>query len=120
MSQLINSIAQIGQRCEESATIAQVTTINASQQMLTSDVAKLRARLEQMERAGKPNGPTEPPDTSRSGEQSLSPPVESHKKRQKNFDPVCNTPNVIMGSQNNNTITRKQQELRPRRGQMAD
>eukprot|EP00957_Ditylum_brightwellii_P091120 6937252-Ditylum_brightwellii.AAC.1 len=115
MSQLINSITQIGQRCEESATIAQVPTINASQQMLTLDVAKLRTRLELMERAGKPNGPTEPPDTSRSREQSLSPPAESHKRRQKNFDPVCNTPNVIMGSQRSNTIIRKQQKLCPRR-----
>eukprot|EP00957_Ditylum_brightwellii_P037483 2834708-Ditylum_brightwellii.AAC.1 len=120
MSQLINSIAQIGKRCEESATIAQVTTINASQQMLTSDAAKLRARVEQMECAGKPNRPTEPPDTSRSGERSLSPPAESHKKRQKNFDPVCNAPNVIMGSQNSNTIIRKQQELYPRHGRKAD
>eukprot|EP00957_Ditylum_brightwellii_P105201 8019170-Ditylum_brightwellii.AAC.1 len=120
MAQLINSIAQIGKRCKESATIAQVTTITASQQMLTLDVAKLCARVEQMERAGKPNRPTEPPDNSRSGERSLSPPAESHKKRQKNFDPVCNTPNVIKGSQDSNTIIRKQKELHPRCGQMAD
>eukprot|EP00957_Ditylum_brightwellii_P033295 2522839-Ditylum_brightwellii.AAC.1 len=68
MAQLIYSIAQIGKRCEESATIAQVTTITASQQMLTLDAARLRARVEQMEHAGKPNRPTEPPDNSRSGE----------------------------------------------------
>eukprot|EP00957_Ditylum_brightwellii_P000343 26625-Ditylum_brightwellii.AAC.1 len=93
MSQLINSIVQIGKRCEESATRAQVLAINASQQTLTLDVAKLQARIEQMERTNKPNGPTEPPDTNRIGDRSLSSPAESHKKRQKNFDLVCNTPN---------------------------
>eukprot|EP00957_Ditylum_brightwellii_P026719 2021052-Ditylum_brightwellii.AAC.1 len=72
-----------------------------------------------MECAGKPNGPTEPPDTNRSREQSLSSPAESHKRRQKNFDPLCNTPNVIMGSQNSN-INTKQQELCPRCRRTAD
>eukprot|EP00957_Ditylum_brightwellii_P055236 4186741-Ditylum_brightwellii.AAC.1 len=52
---------------------------------------------------------------------SSSPLNESHKKRQKSTDPVCNTSNVIMGSQDliTNNIS-KQKELCPRCGRTAD
>eukprot|EP00957_Ditylum_brightwellii_P096045 7317293-Ditylum_brightwellii.AAC.1 len=62
IEQLMISIAQIGQRCEESATMSQVTNLMASQNMMNSDIAQLRARVEQIKRTGESSSLTEPSD----------------------------------------------------------
>eukprot|EP00957_Ditylum_brightwellii_P168845 12851837-Ditylum_brightwellii.AAC.1 len=53
---------------------------------------------------------------------SISPPAEAHKKWHKSLSKVCNTPNIIMGSQEltqTQTSTQKK-ELRPCSSQTAD
>eukprot|EP00957_Ditylum_brightwellii_P014491 1091334-Ditylum_brightwellii.AAC.1 len=65
----------------------QVTSLMATQNMLSADMVQLHARVEQIERAGSNPGPTEPPERSKGADQPKSPPAESHKKRQKNSDP---------------------------------
>eukprot|EP00957_Ditylum_brightwellii_P092826 7067633-Ditylum_brightwellii.AAC.1 len=53
---------------------------------------------------------------------SPSLPAESHKKRHKSLVTVCNTPNIIMGSQEQTQLTSNPQkkELRQRCSQTAD
>eukprot|EP00957_Ditylum_brightwellii_P048266 3663222-Ditylum_brightwellii.AAC.1 len=43
IDQLMISMAQIGQRCKKSATMSQVTHLMASQNLMNSDIAQLRA-----------------------------------------------------------------------------
>eukprot|EP00957_Ditylum_brightwellii_P155612 11845463-Ditylum_brightwellii.AAC.1 len=61
----------------------------------------LRTQIENIESASNILGPAIPPDPNKNIiPQSSSPLMESNKKRQKSIDPVCNTLNVIMGTQN--------------------
>eukprot|EP00957_Ditylum_brightwellii_P047437 3603552-Ditylum_brightwellii.AAC.1 len=65
IEQLMLSIAQIGKRCEESATMNQLTSLMATQNMLNADMVQLHTRVEQIERAGGNPGPTVTPDRSK-------------------------------------------------------
>eukprot|EP00957_Ditylum_brightwellii_P150008 11424316-Ditylum_brightwellii.AAC.1 len=81
-----------------------------------------------MERANAPSESFSSPVTPNADEKqptkvrSTSPPAESHKKRHKSLETVCNTPNIIMGSQEQTqlTSTPQKKELHPCCSQTAD
>eukprot|EP00957_Ditylum_brightwellii_P119397 9108475-Ditylum_brightwellii.AAC.1 len=81
------------------------------------DMTMLRAKFEQLEKTHKVQTSLITPVTPNAEEKqalkarSTSPSAESHKRRHKSLDIVCNTPNVIMGSQQPPNISKK--ELRP-------
>eukprot|EP00957_Ditylum_brightwellii_P165099 12569886-Ditylum_brightwellii.AAC.1 len=96
--------------------MSQVTNLMASQNLKNSDIAQLQARVEQIKWTCGSSSLTEPSDKSGEIDRPRSPHTEPQKKQQKNSDSVCNTPNVIMGSQNTTIAIGKQKDLCPRRG----
>eukprot|EP00957_Ditylum_brightwellii_P108806 8299721-Ditylum_brightwellii.AAC.3 len=85
-------------------------------------IDQLRAWIEHIEGDSKvPDPPITPDTTKGTAPRSNSPPAESIKKRQKGTNPVCNTSNVIMGSQDNAPDPPcKQKEPRLRHRRMAN
>eukprot|EP00957_Ditylum_brightwellii_P045436 3444562-Ditylum_brightwellii.AAC.1 len=106
----------------------ETSRIAANNNQVQMRLTMLTARIEQMERANTPSESFSSPVTPNADEKqpskmrSTSPPAESHKKRHKSLDTVCNTQNTIMGSQEQTqpTSTPQKKELRPHRSQTAE
>eukprot|EP00957_Ditylum_brightwellii_P204302 15338590-Ditylum_brightwellii.AAC.1 len=111
--QLMMCVVQLTNNCIMKKDINNVTATNSS---LKVTIHSLLTRIENIESASNILGPAIPPDPNKNIIlQSSSPLAESNKKRQKSIDPVCNTPNIIMGTQDKTTESpRKQKELHPR------
>eukprot|EP00957_Ditylum_brightwellii_P010421 788198-Ditylum_brightwellii.AAC.1 len=82
----------------------------ASHNVLAMQINSIRARIENIER-----------ENCIPGTLVTMGPTNTDKKRQKSTNPVCNTPNVIMGLQYHVIVTpSKQHELCPRHRRTAD
>eukprot|EP00957_Ditylum_brightwellii_P032158 2438352-Ditylum_brightwellii.AAC.1 len=113
-------VAGVNAVMTKTATTEHLREISRAQTLAFVQINKVYARLEKIEQNPPLALPTE--SLKKGGHPSKirapSPPAELHKKQQKSAEKECNTPNIIMESQDSNPS--KQIELRPRCGCTAN
>eukprot|EP00957_Ditylum_brightwellii_P201672 15326696-Ditylum_brightwellii.AAC.2 len=106
------------------ATAQGIQGMAASNNALVIQQNTICARIKNIERKNNISGPPSSPDitnTTTNGAAKTRPSslsVESHKKQHKSLNKVCNTPNIIMCSQEQASNQKK--ELHPYRSKQAD